>query len=360
MPKSNSPPLTNQHMAGVHALGHPSSPPPQTRWVQPAHGRSGTPAAPVTVAMPPPTPYIPNTLAAASLARGTGSDLIVTWTAPAIDSTHNAATGFNLRSSPAGASTWTTVAGVTSPYTLSGLAAGAAIDVQLQSANVTGTSAWSTTSTLTTTSAGPYAPNVPAITGAAPPPDGTATRLTVTWTAPATDSTHGAATGFNLRSSPAGANTWTTVAGVTSPYTLTGLTGGSATDVQVQATNAAASPGAWSPVTTGTTWGATVAPGTWTAASSQTHGAGVAPNGGVMLFAVAAPTAVTGAAFAWSASNTVVPSTGLIAGAGDGQPNGWAQYFNAPATAGTFYLWMLAQGSGGTTGALVTPAIVVS
>ena len=361
MPKSSTPPLTNQHMTGVHALGHPNSPPPRTRWAQPANGRSGTPFAPAMVAMPPPTPYIPNTPGAASLARGTGSDLIVTWAAPAIDSTHNAATGFNLRSSPSGAATWTTVSGVTSPYTLSGLAAGAAIDVQLQSANVTGTSAWSATSTLTTTAAGPSAPNAPAINGVTPPPDGTNSKLTITWTAPMTDSTHGAATGFNVRSSPTGAATWTTVSGVTSPYTLTGLTGATAIDVEVQATNAAATPGAWSPITTGTTWGATVAPAAWVAASSQVHGTGVAPNGGVMLFAVAAPTAVSGAAFAWSASNATTPTTGLITASPDGQANGWAQYFNAPATAGTFYLWMLAQGSGGvTTGALVTSVITVS
>jgi hypothetical protein len=79
------------------------------------------------------------------------------------------------------------------------------------------------------------------------------------------------------------------------------------------------------------------------------------------MIAVAAPTAVTGGAFAWSASSSTVPTTGLIAAAGDGQTNGWAQYFTAPATAGTFYLWMLAQGAGAvTTGALVTSAITVS
>src|SRR5208282_2051414 len=94
----------------------------------------------------------------ASLAQGTGSDLMVTWTAPAVDSTHGAATGFNLRSSPSGAATWTTVSGVTSPYILSGLAAGAAIDVQLQSSNATGLSAWSATSTLTTAATAPNTP----------------------------------------------------------------------------------------------------------------------------------------------------------------------------------------------------------
>jgi hypothetical protein len=79
------------------------------------------------------------------------------------------------------------------------------------------------------------------------------------------------------------------------------------------------------------------------------------------MTAAAAPTAVTGAAFFWSASASTVPTGGLIAAASDGQTNGWAQYFNAPATAGTFYLWMLPQGAGGTTtGALVTSAITVS
>jgi hypothetical protein len=191
--------------------------------------------------------------------------------------------------------------------------------------------------------------------------DGTNSKLTVVWTAPATDSTHGAATGYNLRYSPSGAGTWTTVTGVTSPYTLTGLSGATAIDVELQATNAAASPGAWSAITTGTTWGATVAPGVWTASTSQVHNTSVAPNGGVMMTVVTAPTAVTGAAFAWSASASTLPTSGLIAAASDGQTNGWAQYFNAPATAGTYYLWMLAQGAGAaTTGALVSSAITVS
>jgi hypothetical protein len=303
----------------------------------------------------------PNAPGTVSLAQAGGSDLTVIWTAPTVDSTHGAATGSNLRSSPSGAGTWTTVSGVTSPYDLSGLASGAAIDVQLQSANAAGASAWSATSTLTTAAAGTYAPNAPAITSVAPPPDGTTTKLTVTWTASAIDSTHGAATGYNLRSSPTGAGTWTTVSGVTSPYTLTGMAAATAIDVEIQATNAAVSQGAWSTVTTGKTWGATVVPGGWTAAAAQVHNTSVAPNGGVQMTATAAPTAVTGAAFFWSASPTTLPLSGLIAAAGDGQTNGWAQYLNAPATAGTFYLWMLAQGAGGvTTGALVTSAITVS
>ena len=303
----------------------------------------------------------PNAPAAATLTQGSGSDLMVTWTAPATDATHGAATTYNLRSSPSGANNWTVQTGVVSPFDLTGLIAGASYDVQVQAQNAGGTSAWSATSTLTTATAGADAPNAPAITSVVPPADGTNSKLTVTWTAPAVDSSHGAATGYNLRYSPSGAGTWTTVSNASSPYTLTGLAGAAAIDVEVQATNAAASPSAWSATTTAETWGATVTEGAWVPAASQVHNASVAPNGGANMFAVPAPTAVTGAAFAWSSSATTAPTSGLIAGVADGQTNGWGQYFNAPATAGIYYLWMLAQGSGGSTiGALVTPAITVS
>jgi hypothetical protein len=69
---------------------------------------------------------------------------------------------------------------------------------------------------------------------------------------------------------------------------------------------------------------------------------------------------VTGANFAWSMDNVTIPATNLIAAASDQQPNGWGQWFSAPATAGTWYLWMLAEGANGTVGALVTSAITVS
>lgn len=309
----------------------------------------------------PPPPQIANPPGAPLLVQGSGSSLTVTWNAPAVDSTHDAATGFNLRSSPSGAGTWTTVMSVTSPYALSGLTAGAACDVEVQSTNTAGTSVWSATSTLTTAAVGLLSPNAPAIASVAPPPNGTTAQLTVTWPAPATDGTHGAATGYNLRYGPSGAGTWTTVTGVISPYAITGLTGATAIDVELQATDAAASPSGWSTIRTGTTWGATVAPGPWIAASTQAVGTGVAPNGGAQMVATAAPTAVTGAAFAWSASASAMPTTGFIAASADGQTNGWGLFFNAPATAGTFYLWMLAQGAGGvTTGATVTSAITVS
>jgi hypothetical protein len=306
-------------------------------------------------------PGAPNAPAAPILTQGAGSTLTVIWLSPATDAAHGAATSFNLRSSPSGAGTWTVVTGVASPFALTGLPASSATDVEVQAVNAAGTSAWSVAATMTTAAAGPYAPNAPVIASAAPPPDGTVTKLAVTWAAPATDGTHGAATGYNLRYSPSGAGTWTVMSGVSSPVTVTGLSGATAYDVQVQGTDAATSPGAWSATVTGTTWGSTVAQGGWTPASTQVHGTGVAPNGGVQMIATAAPTAVTAGAFAWSASQTAMPTTGLTAAGADGQSNGYGAYMNAPATAGTFYLWMMAQGAGGAvTGALVSVAITVS
>lgn len=307
-----------------------------------------------------PATLVPNVPAAPSLAQVAGGGLTATWATPAVDSTHGAATGFNLQFSPAGANTWTVVSNATSPYTLAGLSAGAALDVQLQSRNAAGVSAWSATSTLSTAS-GASVPNMPSISFVSPPPDGTNSVLTVAWMPPTADGSHPAAAGYNLRYSPSGAGTWTTIPGVTSPYSISGLSGAAAIDVEVQATNASGNAGAWSATTTASTWGATVAAGNLAIATTQVHNTGVAPAGGANLTATPAPTAVTGAAFAWSASSSAVPTTGLIATSSDGQPNGWGQYFDAPATAGIYYLWMLAQGAGNATiGALVSSAIVVT
>src|ERR1700689_4653309 len=112
MPKPSIPSPKNQHMAAVHYLGHPDSPPPQTGCGHPAGAAASSPPVSPMSATALPAPHAPNMPSAASLAHGTGSDLMVTWTAPAIDSAHGAAAGFNLRSSPSGAASWATVSGV--------------------------------------------------------------------------------------------------------------------------------------------------------------------------------------------------------------------------------------------------------
>jgi hypothetical protein len=135
-------------MAAVHALGHPSSPAPQTAW-EPSElsegGGSTVPAvAAAPVALPPNVPTVP------VLVQGDSSDLIVTWTAPAVDPAHGAATGFALRHGLAGAELWTVVQSVSNPHRLSELPFAAAVDVQLQATNAAGPSAWSATAVLTT------------------------------------------------------------------------------------------------------------------------------------------------------------------------------------------------------------------
>jgi len=313
--------------------------------------------------MAPPRPaptLLPNTPQALTLTQGPGGDLTVTWTQPTADDTHSAATSFNVRFSLSGAANWTTVANVASPHVLSGLAAGTTFDVQVQSANAVGVSEWSATGTLATTTepSGPYAPS---ITAFAPPPDGQNSKLIVSWTGSAGDASHTAATGYTLRHRPAGTGSWTTVPGATSPWAITGLAGATAIDVEVQANDAASRPSEWSAAAAGKTWGAIVVPGGWVAAATQVHATGVAPNGGVQMTVTAAPTAVTGAAFCWSTSQSILPTSNLVTALPDGQTNGWGQYFQAPPAPGIYYLWMLAQGAGGvTTGALVSSAITVS
>jgi hypothetical protein len=146
--KSSGRAATDQRMAAVHALGHPSSPAPQTAWEPSEPAQGGGSAVPTVsaapAAMPPSAPSVP------VLAQGIGSDLIVTWTAPPVDPTHSTATSFSLRHGPGGVGTWTVVQGVSSPHELSNLPSDAVIDVQLQATNAGGASVWSAAATLIT------------------------------------------------------------------------------------------------------------------------------------------------------------------------------------------------------------------
>ncbi len=286
----------------------------------------------------------------------------LSWTAPATSSTAGPATSYTLQQSPHGAGTWTTIqSGISgTSATVTGLTPDTAYDYHVIGVNSQGSGAASGAATLTTD----YAPpNAPSITSVAPVNDGTTSKLTATWSAPATDSTHSAVTGYNLRYSVSGMGSWTTVSGVTSPYTITGLSSGTAYDVEVQGTNASTtSPGAWSGITTNTTYSIVV---TWGISgqpqSSFTHGSG--NINGVTNAGMNADTSPDAAYVYFDAytSSTVIPTSGLTSVTYVNSTYQWADYYSVPATPGIYYFWAIAKNSSGTViGALVSGAITVS
>jgi hypothetical protein len=155
LPRSSDPAPTDQRMSAVHALGHPSSPPPQTSWDASARKPAGAPAVPADMSAPPLRPPAPP--GAPVLRRGDGSDVIVTWAAAPIEADHGPATGVALRFAAADA--WTLVLGVSCPHRLTDLPPATAIDVQLQAVNPAGASAWSVVSTLITGASAPVSPS---------------------------------------------------------------------------------------------------------------------------------------------------------------------------------------------------------
>jgi hypothetical protein len=95
---------------------------------------------------------------------------------------------------------------------------------------------------------------------------------------------------------------------------------------------------------------------TWTAVAMQIHGASVRPNGGIQIIIANAPVAVTRVAFARSISASTILTTGHPAGGADCVTKGCGLYRDAPAKAGTYYLWRLAQSIGGNGTAVVVQA----
>jgi Fibronectin type III domain len=150
-------------MAAVHALGHPSSPMPQTSWDDAGRTKGGAPTVPAAMTAPLLMP--PNCVDEADVTRAGGNKVVVTWALPSVYEGHGAATEFALRYNLAGTGRWITVPRVSNPYDLTGLPPDAAIDIQVQATNAAGVSTWSATSTLAGTTPSP--PNDPATWGSA-------------------------------------------------------------------------------------------------------------------------------------------------------------------------------------------------
>ena len=169
-------------------------------------------------------PNTPNGFAAAA-GSPAYSAVNLSWTAPAADGTHGAAAtytaSFRLNDTGGWGVAQSGIVGTS--VSLSGFAHASLYGFKIDAVNATGTNAAGATTTRTTDTA---APNAPAITSVHPVYDGTTTKLTVAWIASATDGTHDAATGYDLRWSVAAANTWTTVTSVSSGAVVTGLSTG--------------------------------------------------------------------------------------------------------------------------------------
>lgn len=305
---------------------------------------------------------------AASAATPAYADVALSWTAPVAGGLYGAVVSYIVQYALHGSGVWTTAASgvVSTSYTVTGLSHDTTYDFQVIGTNSLGNGAPSGAATLTTD----YAPpNAPTISSVAPVPDGSTTKLTVAWTTPATDATHDAATGYNLRYSVHSAGSWTTVTGVTSPYTITGLSSGTSYDVEVQGANASiTSPGAWSGITTASTYSVALQ---WAAvsgapASSDTIGAGHNIGGTMGTGAMnvqplsGSPNTVTASLIG---QNTTVPTTALHAFSNYGSgPYYWYIYYGTSGfTAGTYYFWAIAEDSGSNViGALVSSAITLS
>jgi len=306
-------------------------------------------------------PNVPTGLVA-SAGSPAYSAVALSWTAPATGGLYGPATSYVVQYRVHGSGSWTTAASsvMSASYMVTGLSHDTAYDFQVFGVNSVGAGAASSMVTLTTD----YAPpNAPMVSSVAPVNDGTTSELAVTWTAPATDSTHDAATGYNLQYSIHGAGSWTLVTGVASPYTITGLSAGTSYDVEVEGTNASTtSPGAWSSATTNSTYSSAL---TWGVSgqpqSSFTHGSGNingVNNAGINVSASPEPSTVYLDA---TTSNTVIPTAGLTSVTYYNSTYQWAAYYPVPDAPGTYYLWALAQNSSGNLiGAMVSGAITVS
>jgi len=266
-----------------------------------------------------------------------------TWTPP---TSGGAVASYSLQYRLTGATTWTQATGIANPtFGLSGLVAGSQYEVQVAAVNVGGTSPFSSSAQFTTLVAAPGTPVSLAASSA------TSTTQTLTWAA---SSSGGTPATFNVRYSMASANNWTTLTGITgTTATVSGLSSATSYDYEVQALNAGGT-SAWTAAVTSSTAApsnyllTSFAPAAGYTAAHSTNGiiAQVNDNSASGDGGHTVPHAVN---LAWSASSTVMPTTGLqstVQYSNVGH-NLWVTYANGPTTAGTWYLWGIAYDSGG-------------
>jgi hypothetical protein len=284
------------------------------------------------------------------------STVNLSWIAP---STGGAAASCTAQYRVTGGTGWNTAASGISgtSYTVTGLAAATSYDFQVFAVNATGNGAASVVASATTLTAAPGLPTG-LTTGTA-----TASTMPLSWTAPTTG---GAVASYSAHWSPHGASTWTEIDNISSTSTtITGLAASTSYDFQVEAVNAGGNSG-WTSAVTASTAGnylLTIAKDP-AGSTTYTHG-----QTGIPVNANDNSTAIDGnhtipasVLFGWSTSNSIAPTSGLTAAAGTLQSipgwsghNLWYQWITAPASAGLYYFWGIAEdGSGNTVSTCVS------
>ena len=181
----------------------------------------------------------PDAPAAPTLSAG-NAQMSVSWSAPADNG--SAITDYDVRYSSNSGAAWTELPDNTPSTALSAtigsLTNGTTYEVQVRAANARGDGAWSSSATLK--SGAPATPSEPALVPGL-------TQITASWTVPADNGS--AITDYDVRYRTSTSSTWTewnaSNTGTTASATITGLTTGTAYEVQVRATNAVGD-SAWS------------------------------------------------------------------------------------------------------------------
>ena len=304
----------------------------------------------------PTPPGAPSGLTAGS---ATSTTITLAWTAA---STGGAPSSYAVEQSPDGSTWGAPQAASGTSYIATGLSPSTAYYFRVAGVNGAGTGSYTSAVGPTSTgAAASYAPGVPTALAA-----GTTTTSTipVTWTAPAVDGTHGAATSYTVQWRVMGSGGGYTQATGIAPtaYTITGLAASTQYDIQVQAVNGIGA----------SAFTSSISPDPETAAASGNYamGSGYQPYGAGTSFAHGTTvgsvnvsdmsatndgshTVPTQVYFGWSTSSSVAPSStaGMTAAGGqfsNGGHNYWYEFgFATPSVAGTYYVWAVEVNAGG-------------
>ncbi len=301
---------------------------------------------------PPPAPGLPTNL---QVTATTASAVSLSWNVPG---TGGSPSGYTIQYQVSGASSWTDASASGTTTTITGLSPSTTYNFEIEAYNAGGNSGF-TAAVQGTTAAG-TTPGVPTNFSAGSP---TSSSVALSWTAP---SVGGTGATYNVQYQ-IGSGAWTQISGISgTSYTVTGLTASTTYNFEVQTVNGGLTSSWTSPVSEATSavnnYKLTAElPSSATSYSVSQGGIPIAVNDN-STSADGSYTVPGSVGFGWSTSSSVAPGS-LTATSGPIQTdnatgitgalyghNIWYQWINAPSTAGTYYLWVIAYSGSGLTG----------